>query len=446
MRLLRTLTAARAAALVFVLAGSSAAEAQFLDRLIQRAQSAAEDEVGRKVESVVRGSIRCAVGDLECVNKAKARGRPVVMTDSKGKILIDDNGQPISDPEEAARRTGASGGAASAGAGAAGTAVRPGEGAWANYDFVPGDRVLFTDDFNSDRVGNFPRRFDLLEGNWEIVEWQGGRYLRATSNGTIGLTLPETLPDRFSIEFTASVGHPNSWLEVTTAPHRVGTRDYAGSMPVVSQTRAGLSPVEALGPNTIVDLSADTNRNAPVTVRIMADGAYMKMFVNQQRVVNAPNAVFPRTNKLFFSAYWVYQATPVLMGPISIAAGGLELYDTIERDGRVAIQGIYFDVNSAVIRPESTGTLNEIGHMLREHAGLRLTIEGHTDSDGDDASNLDLSARRAAAVKTQLVSAYGIDGSRLETAGLGETRPVADNATPEGKQQNRRVELVRQGS
>ena len=81
--------------------------------------------------------------------------------------------------------------------------------------------------------------------------------------------------------------------------------------------------------------------------------------------------------------------------------------------------------------------------MLEDHPDLRISIEGHTDSDGDDASNLDLSERRAASVKGFLIANYGIDASRLESVGLGETVPVADNSTPDGKQQNRRVELVK---
>src|SRR5690606_20818156 len=103
-------------------------------------------------------------------------------------------------------------------------------------------------------------------------------------------------------------------------------------------------------------------------------------------------------------------------------------------------------VDSDVIRPESTPTLREIGDMLTRHADLRLSIEGHTDADGDEAHNLELSKRRAAAVKTFLVDTYGIEAARLEAEGYGETRPVAPNTSPEGRQQNRRVELVRQGS
>ena len=81
--------------------------------------------------------------------------------------------------------------------------------------------------------------------------------------------------------------------------------------------------------------------------------------------------------------------------------------------------------------------------MLEEHNDMRLSIEGHTDADGDDAFNQSLSERRAAAVKAYLIAQHAVAATRLETAGFGETAPVSSNDTPEGKQQNRRVELVR---
>ena len=169
----------------------------------------------------------------------------------------------------------------------------------------------------------------------------------------------------------------------------------------------------------------------------------MKVFIGEKRVANVPNAVFPRSDTLFIAVSWASEASPILIGPVRIAGGGRDLYDRLAKDGRAATQGILFASGSARIRPESTPTLEEIGKMLEEHPGLRIAIEGHTDSDGEDAFNQELSESRAAAVKSYLVDRHGIDASRLESAGFGESRPVADNADPEGKQQNRRVELVR---
>ena len=129
----------------------------------------------------------------------------------------------------------------------------------------------------------------------------------------------------------------------------------------------------------------------------------------------------------------------VFLDDLRIAEGGpRSLYDDLEADGFVSTTGILFDTGSARIKPESTPTLTEVLDMLNAHGDLSLLIEGHTDSDGGDASNQTLSEDRAAAVKAYLVD-NGSDAGRLDTAGHGESEPVADNETPEGKAQNRRV-------
>jgi outer membrane protein OmpA-like peptidoglycan-associated protein len=112
-------------------------------------------------------------------------------------------------------------------------------------------------------------------------------------------------------------------------------------------------------------------------------------------------------------------------------------------EGRLVTNGILFDVNSDKIKPESFGVLQEIAKVLKDAADLKVKIIGHTDNDGDDAKNLDLSKRRAVAVKQTLVTQFGINESRMQTDGKGETAPVADNTTKEGKSKNRRVEFIK---
>lgn len=114
----------------------------------------------------------------------------------------------------------------------------------------------------------------------------------------------------------------------------------------------------------------------------------------------------------------------------------------LEQFGRVRVYGINFDVDSAVIRDESKPILDKMTAMLKAEAGLKLTIEGHTDASGDSAHNQQLSQQRAEAVKTYLVNA-GIAAARLRSVGLGATKPVAGNDTAMGRAQNRRVELVK---
>jgi outer membrane protein OmpA-like peptidoglycan-associated protein len=121
----------------------------------------------------------------------------------------------------------------------------------------------------------------------------------------------------------------------------------------------------------------------------------------------------------------------------------LELAAALSSKGSVALHNILFETGKATLRPESAAALGPVGELLTSDAKLRLEIQGHTDSVGAPAANLKLSQERAAAVKTYIVQSFGINSDRLTTAGFGDTKPVADNRTDEGKAQNRRVELVK---
>lgn len=117
--------------------------------------------------------------------------------------------------------------------------------------------------------------------------------------------------------------------------------------------------------------------------------------------------------------------------------------EALEKAGRVEVYDLHFSFDSDAIRDESKPTLDEIGAVLRRHPEWKLSIEGHTDSIAGDQYNLDLSRRRASAVKRALTDGYGVDGARLATAGFGEGSPRDTNDTLEGRARNRRVELIR---
>ncbi len=408
----------------------STAQGQILKKIKKAAQGAVESESMRQVDKMVRDKVRCVFDDLECIRAAEKSGKGAVLTNDDGELLRDGKGEPITDPAAVAS--------------ASEVAPKPGEGAWANYDFQPGDDILVVDDYMSDKVGDFPRRFELVEGSFEIVEWEDSRYLRATSGGLIAIPLPKTLPEKFTVEYTVNLKHGNAFIRLLPGRAYYGpARKYRGSVASVEMARAGIRAIGESGPTAMVSMDIKTARDHVVPFRIQADGEHMKVYLGARRVANVPNAVFPRSDTLFLAVGSATESTPILVGPIRIAGGGRDLYDRLARDGRVATQGILFATASARIRAESTPTLNEIGAMLKEHPELRLHIEGHTDSDGDDAFNQSLSERRAAAVTEYLTKELGVDASRLTSAGFGESRPVGDNGTAEGKQQNRRVELVR---
>lgn len=438
------------ATLGLVLFTPASADAQFLDRIKDRAEEAAEQETLNQVDRMVRDKVQCVFNDLACMAGAEESGEEYVLTDDEGEILVDDEGMPVSDPDQADEMMGGGDGGASdlstmdTGAGAPGL-----NEAAAGYDFEPGDDVLFEDNYAGDNIGDFPRRMNFRKGNWDVVEWNGQRWLRNTGPRHAALEIPlaKTLPETFTIEFEAYFPHGNQRLVVatTTPPEGRDRVVYVTGNAFQVGVAGGRTGVMALN-----DASAESMTNSkevgegPVPIRIMVDGQYAKMYVGTQRVANVPNAEFQRSDRIWLeNTYFADEENPMLIGPIRIAGGGTDLYDVLEREGRFTAEGILFDVNSANIRGESAATLEEIGTMLQEHPDLRISIEGHTDADGDDAHNLTLSGERAESVRRYLIESFGIDASRLEAQGFGETTPVASNETEEGKQENRRVEIVR---
>ena len=429
-----TLRWSAAVTLLAVLSIAQPVEAQLggLGRRLGRAaERAVEREAEQEVDRRITEAMRCAFDDSACQARAKADGKDVEYVDDQGKVITGSDGKPVTDAAEAAKAA----------------TVRPGEGAWANWDFVPGDTVLFMDDFSKDNIGDFPRRWELIEGNFEIVEWQGARYIRVTSNGVVAIPLPRSLPERFTVEFAVSVGHGNARASLATGPidgavGRTQGERFDGTRVDWGWGRAGVRPTAKLGPEVLTPVDQKQYAERVVPVRVMADGNYMKVYWDDRRVANVPNAIFPRSDKLYLSMVWTSLKNPGMIGPMRIAGGGLDLYDQLARDGRVATQGILFATGSDRLRPESTPVLKEIVAMLEEHSDLTLRIEGHTDDVGDEASNQELSERRAAAVKAWLVESGQIAEGRLVTAGLGESKPAMAGTTPEARAQNRRVELI----
>ncbi|MFZ5501955.1 MAG: OmpA family protein [Pseudomonadota bacterium] len=155
---------------------------------------------------------------------------------------------------------------------------------------------------------------------------------------------------------------------------------------------------------------------------------------------NKPAAVVPMV---------VAAAAPVMAKPDPVpmaapvptpAPTPKEVWKTLLENKPVNIEGAYFAFDSAKLRGGSLQKLDEVVDFAKQYPDAELEAAGHTDSIGDEAYNQTLSERRAESVKGYLVS-HGVDGSRVMVKGYGETQPVADNKTSEGRAQNRRVEI-----
>ena len=318
----------------------------------------------------------------------------------------------------------------------------------ANYDFVPGQRTIFFTDFTDEEVGNFPRRLQFKSGSMEVVELDGKRALKASDVSGFVIPLPEVLPQKFTLEI--DVINRNS-MGVAAQTVKI----YGGLLPRtdvdVDRTRVtyghfgwevGGGGTQAQGNFTSEE--AHEAKGQPVSVRVLGDSAYLKLYADGRRLANIPNANFLRAKGLFIALEGRDgESSAVYVTRIRVAESQRTIYDALKTTGRWATQGILFETGSAEVRPESGPTLKQIADVLKGNAELRVRIEGHTDNTGKPETNLSLSEARAKAVRDALVQDYGIDAARLEAVGLGDTKPATPNATPEGRATNRRVEVVK---
>jgi fibro-slime domain-containing protein len=178
--------------------------------------------------------------------------------------------------------------------------------------------------------------------------------------------------------------------------------------------------------------------DAPFTVARLAAGPHTFDVFYADR--HTSGAQFHLSTAFALSPRSAAAARPPAAPPVPSAA---TLATAIKKTGHVAVYGIHFAFDKADITKDSSAVLAQVAKVLRGDPSLRLRIEGHTDATGDAAYNRDLSQRRADAVKAYLVRTFSIDPSRLTTQGFGPDRPVATNATSDGRFKNRRVELVR---
>jgi outer membrane protein OmpA-like peptidoglycan-associated protein len=303
--------------------------------------------------------------------------------------------------------------------------------AWAKYDFVPGDKIMFHDDQVSETVGEFPSKWKLLKGSAEIIKFADSNVVGFTKNGSDIEPLMKKaayLPAVFTIEFDIYF-------------HHKGNEAYYVNFDQIGKLDIRIRNM------TLKSFSGEyeiANKPGWHHVAIAFNQGKMKTYLDHNKAMNIPD-IGGKPTKFTISSlsFGAVQGYPSVIRNIRVAEGGMDLYKRIVTDGKFITRGILFDVNKSNIQSQSMGVLNEIVKVMNEHPELKFSIEGHTDSDGEETYNNTLSEKRAEAVKKSLIE-MGISSDRLTTKGLGETKPVDNNTSPEGKANNRRVEFIKQ--
>jgi len=331
---------------------------------------------------------------------------------------------------------------------------------YTKYDFIPGEKVIFYEDFSQDAVGDFPALWNT-NGSAEVVTTNlyPGNWMKFVGDHCVWTDELLKLPDNYTIEFDVipingeegdMAGYyfrlyecinPKAW-DGGAVPGKAGFNfavEYTGRP--TYRTYINSDEGEGLGVTGYIDNEElKQKKEQKYHIAVWVQKSRVRLYQEQNKIIDLPKA-FPVNSVKMDRIRFEYGAA--LISNIRIAVGAPDMRNKLMTEGKLVTYGIYFDVNKDVVKPESYGTLKEISAILNEVPDVQVSIVGHTDSDGADAANLDLSKRRAAAVKKELINSFGVNGDRLVTDGLGESQPVAPNDSPANKALNRRVEFIK---
>jgi outer membrane protein OmpA-like peptidoglycan-associated protein len=325
------------------------------------------------------------------------------------------------------------------------------------YDFVPGDKVIFFDDFSQDAVGDFPALWttnsageintvSIATGNWFNLNSTDGNYFYLND-----IDFPKNFIVEFDIIPKTKGGriaaglllygeskrkemdnnpHPgNGGIMISIEKENWNTWGYKTGETEKIIGKSDLNPVVAEKVNHVI---------------VWIQGRRLRIYHQEAKVLDMPTNIYAdvKLSRLCFRLSRGASSGSYISN-LRITDATPDMRSKLITEGKLVSYGIYFDVNKDIVKSESYGTIKEISKVLTDNPTVKIKIVGHTDSDGDDKSNLDLSKRRSASVKNVLVKEFRIDNSRIETDGKGEIDPVAKNDSVVNKALNRRVEFIK---
>jgi outer membrane protein OmpA-like peptidoglycan-associated protein len=331
-----------------------------------------------------------------------------------------------------------------------GADTTPSLASYSKFDFTPGEKVIFYDDFSQDNVGDFPALW-FSNGSGEVVSLNNfpGKWMQITAAGCYYPERDLQTSENFTVEFDLIPGTEYFQVGFYLVSGNIKNPDEGGAIPgkaglktTIANSGVSLSGYSdgqyQLNGSTDLELSGTQKLHISYWVQKQR----LRIYVNEKKVSDSPR-IMPAGYKYNVLRFEMGEETKPYISNFRVAAGLPDTRNKLITEGKLVTYGIYFDVNKDVVKPESYGTLKDIATVLNEVPDVKVKIVGHTDSDGADAANLDLSKRRSAAVKAELAKSFGVNANRLVTDGMGKTQPVAPNDTPVNKALNRRVEFIK---
>lgn len=421
----------------------SGANAQrFLNRLQDAAKNAAENAAENAVSRNVDNKVNDAVDNAFEGGKNSSRNNG------------NDNNEEESSSKSNSKKSAQSSSASESDSKSAKQDARTIEATYAKCDFVSGDEVIFEDDLANEKIGEFPSKWDLVTGNSEVVKYDGKMAIGFESVPTVIAPLMKDmkkyLTDEFTIEYDFFAGNDTKLSEGLLSRSQYFLHFYNEEGSEICTYEVHTADVKS----TFWSYQSTSDRHVNSEYQIenlLKDNDWnhfaisfnkraMKAYINGTRVTNVPNMKAPSYVELE-SRHWQDHGVDYVTN-FRICKGAVPLYDRMMTDGKFITYGITFDVNKATIKPQSMSEINRIKTLMDENPTLKFEVQGHTDNTGSAATNQTLSEQRAQAIVDKLVE-LGVDKKRLTAVGKGQTSPLADNSTEEGKAKNRRVEFIK---
>lgn len=436
-------------AILSLLLFSMAAQAQVLRKIQKRAEQKVEQRINQKIDKAIDKGLDEAEGKgKEKKEEKEAEGKPDSANEKKDlKEPASKEGKPASSPAAFS--------------------------ASSKFDFIPGEKTIVFEDFSQDALGDFPDKWNTdVSGEIMKIDGQEGKWFVITGEGSAIPEFITEIPNNATLEFDLVVSpefyYYNSSLLVAIG-QLADQKDFKNWNKYSSGKTEGIvlefhpqdpsssalarsaftsyADSKELMRNNKNGISSFNNKNLnKVHVAIWRQNQRIRVYLGEEKIWDLPRALSANAalNSVVFSVGNISkQDQYYFISNIRLAVGSPDTRNKLLNEGKFTTTGINFNTGSAEIKPESHGVIKEIATVLQENPEVKIRITGHTDNTGDIDKNQVLSEKRAASVKEYLTAVFNIQASRIETSGKGQSEPVGNNNTSEGKAQNRRVEFIK---
>ncbi len=329
-------------------------------------------------------------------------------------------------------------------------------------DFVPGAVAFFEDNLQNEQMGEFPSKWDLIEGSTDVAIMKGKKCIHFEPGTRIEPLMTNQqsyIPDVFTLEFDFWMNDPKTEmsncyeLEFKDADggdvYEIRIGESYSKLEVTCRFMSTTGDWRDSGGGKTWEMKKNDWNHFAMSFNKRA----LKIYINNKRVINIPNCKSAVRMKIHQADWGGFHGNKNYMTNFRYAKGAMELYEqkvtdmsavekAIAETGKFVTNNILFETGKATLKPESMEEIQKVADYMKKNPSARFEVQGHTDNQGSDKINDPLSQQRAEAV-VKALEGLGCDPFNMRAVGKGSHEPVADNATEDGRAKNRRVEFIK---